>query len=206
MTTLYNDYFQAVIHLLFLGVLGTYLILNLQWYSYRLERVLFHHKKQRWHLTFLLVPLIAYYLTGKYFWIFLLFAQIPMFALWYRKMDKKLVLTARVKRFYLFLLLGALTEQVFCFGRCEFYSVLVPLIAASALSILSETVILNYYRANAKAKLAATRPAPSLFRIAPEHPIDTRNDPALNVTTSNSDRDDMRARITLVLSPVQDHD
>ena len=157
MTTLYNDYFQAVIHLLFLGVLGSYLILNLQWYSYRLERVLFHHKKQRWHLTFILIPLIAYYLTGKYFWIFLLFAQIPMFALWYRKMDKKLVFTARVKRFYLFLLLAALVEQVVCFGRCEFYSVLVPLIAAYALSVLSETVILNYYRANAKAKLKSMK-------------------------------------------------
>lgn len=153
MTTLYNDYFQAVIHLLFLGVLGTYLILNLQWYSYRLERVVFHHKKQRWHLTFFVIPLIAYYLTGKYFWIFLLFALIPMFFFWYKKMDKKLVVTARVKRFYVYLFATALIEQLFCFGRCAFYSVLIPLIIAYALSVLSEGMILNYYRAKAKAKL-----------------------------------------------------
>jgi len=153
MVTEFNNYFQAVTHLFFLGLLGTYLILNLQWYSYRLERVVFHHAKWQWHLTFFVVPVIAYYITGSYFWIFLFFAYLPMSALWYRKMDKKLVVTARVKRFFFFLLVAALGEQAVCFGRCEFFSVLVPLIIAYAFSVLSETLFLRYYRANAKAKL-----------------------------------------------------
>jgi UDP-N-acetylmuramoyl-tripeptide--D-alanyl-D-alanine ligase len=157
METEFSHYSQALTHLLFLGLLGSYLILNLQWYSYRLERVVFHHAKWQWHLSFFVVPVIAYYITGKYFWIFLLFAYLPVAAQWYRRMDKKLVLTARVKRFYLFLLLFALGEQIFCFGRCAYFSVLLPLIAAYAFSMLSETLFLRYYRANAKARLASMK-------------------------------------------------
>jgi len=37
---------------LFLLSMGYYAITNLQWYSYKLERVIFHHTKTWWHFVY----------------------------------------------------------------------------------------------------------------------------------------------------------
>ena len=163
MESIFNDYLQAIVHALFTGILGIYLILNLQWYSYRIERVVFRHKKQKWHLLFFVLPLITYYITERYFWIFLIFAYLPLFIGWYAKLDKKLVLTGRVKRFFGFLLIVAAGEQISCFGQCAYYSVLVPLIMALALSMATENLFFRYYRAKAQGKL---RSMPDLKIVA----------------------------------------
>jgi len=63
--------FELFSHILLTLSLGFYLITNLQWYSYKLERVIFHHTRISWHIVYFLIPVFAYYLTGVYFWIFI---------------------------------------------------------------------------------------------------------------------------------------
>ena len=46
--------------------LGFYLITNLQWYNYKIERVVLKHHKPLWHLFYFFIPFILYYTTGKF--------------------------------------------------------------------------------------------------------------------------------------------
>ena len=50
----------------------------------------------------LFIPFIAYHTTGQFFTIFYLFAVLPAIFVWHKKLDKKLVLTWRVKDFLFF--------------------------------------------------------------------------------------------------------
>jgi len=96
-----QDYLQLtsfITNVVFVMTLGFYLITNLQWYDYKLSRVIFKHHKAHWHLFYFFIPFVAYYTTGKFFSIFLFFALIPALLIWYKRLDKKLVLTWRVKR------------------------------------------------------------------------------------------------------------
>ena len=152
------DYFQIFTlfsHILFTLTLGFYLILNMQWYSYRLERVIFRHKKYIWHLLYFVVPLLAYYTTGKFFWIYFYFGLLPALYIWYRKIDKKLVFTGRVKRFFLFLLFGVIIEDILCLSRfsCHLYGVVLPLIFALTASYLFEKMLFLGFKKEARRKL-----------------------------------------------------
>ena len=149
--------FTVVSHLLLTLTLGFYLILNMQWYSYRLERVLFRHKKYIWHLLYFVIPLFAYYLTGKYFWIYFYFGLLPALYLWYKKIDKKLVFTGRVKRFFLFLLFGAIFEDTLCLttASCHIFGVVLPLLFALLASHLFEKMLFLGFKKEAQKKLRA---------------------------------------------------
>jgi len=76
----------------------------LQWHSYRISRVIFNFHKRWWHIVFFLLPLAfftvatlfgfdkaACYITLSYI--------IVAYYIWLRGVDKKLVVTARIKRF-----------------------------------------------------------------------------------------------------------
>ncbi|RUM62948.1 MAG: UDP-N-acetylmuramoyl-tripeptide--D-alanyl-D-alanine ligase, partial [Sulfurospirillum sp.] len=149
--------FTVVSHLFLTLTLGFYLILNMQWYSYRLERVLFRHKKYIWHLLYFVIPLFAYYLTGKYFWIYFYFGLLPALYLWYKKIDKKLVFTGRVKRFFLFLLFGAIFEDTLCLttASCHIFGVVLPLLFALLASHLFEKMLFLGFKKEAQKKLRA---------------------------------------------------
>ena len=84
--------------------LGFYLIVNLQWYDYKIDRVVLKHHKPLWHFGLFILPFILYYVVPQYF-VAVLALYLVTLALWYYKLDKKLVFTWRVKRF-LILLLG----------------------------------------------------------------------------------------------------
>ena len=144
-------------HFIFILMLGFYVILNLQWYSYRLERVLLKHKKKSWHIAFFLVPLILFYVGGNFFWIFLLFAYIPLFFLWYKKLDKKLTLTHRVKRFFVILIVFCLIEDLSCFEACSKLGVIVPLVLALIVSFSIEKILFLFYKQSAHKKLLAMK-------------------------------------------------
>ncbi len=139
--------------------LGWYLILNMQWYSYKLERVLFRHKKYIWHLLYFLVPVLAYYTTGKYFWIYFYAGFLPALYLWYKKIDKKLVVTARVKRFFLFLVFAILIEDALCLSSksCHLYGVILPLLFALLASYLFEKMLFLGFKKEARKKLASMK-------------------------------------------------
>ena len=151
--------------LLTLG-LGYYFMSAMQWYSYRLERLCFHYHRYDWHLYFLAIPLAGYYLLSG--WPVLLWSVgylISLFA-WYRKLDKKLVFTPRVKRFFLFLLLAALFQDTLCISvwrGCETFGVLIPLLTAHVIALAYEKILFEGFKRSARQKLMRN---PSLKVVA----------------------------------------
>ncbi|MHC3994080.1 Mur ligase family protein [Thiomicrolovo sp. ZZH C-3] len=134
--------------------LGWYLILNLQWYSYKLERVVLNHHKRSWHLLYFVVPFLAYFILGDLFPLFFLL-YFGAFVWWYRRLDKKLVLTRRVRRF--FILLGALTlfgDFLCLIKSCGTLPLFLPLLLAWLLSTGIEKFLFLAYKKEAKRKLA----------------------------------------------------
>jgi len=93
-------------NLVFVMALGLYLITNLQWYDYRISRVVLKHHKPLWHFALFVFPFVLYYTAADYF-PFILAFYLAVLAFWYYRLDKKLVFTWRVRRF--FILLFALT-------------------------------------------------------------------------------------------------
>jgi len=116
-------YLNTIAYFLFIGMIGYYTITNLQWYSYRLKRVIFHHTKIWWHFVYFLIPFVTYELISalthlKYgFGVVLLYT--PLFIWWIKGLDKKLVVTSRVKRFFVALFIFAIfisfgVKGIFC--------------------------------------------------------------------------------------------
>jgi UDP-N-acetylmuramoyl-tripeptide--D-alanyl-D-alanine ligase len=148
--------FELLSHIVFVQVAGFYLITNLQWFNYIFKRVIFHHTKYIWHIIYLIVPIFAYYLTGSYFWIYFYFAYLPSIYLWHRRLDKKLVVTDRVKRFFLFLFLATLFQDLLCVSvtECGVFGTIMPLAASVIVSSLFEKMLFASYKKEAQKKLA----------------------------------------------------
>ena len=155
----YKILLDFVTNVLFVTVLGWYLITNLQWYDYKLSRVVLKHHKPHWHLFYFFIPFIAYYTTGKFFIIFFYFGLIPAMLLWYKKLDKKLVLTWRVKRFLILLLFLVLFQDMLCSlkSACEIYGVFMPLAVTYIGSVMIEKFLFATYKKEAKKKLSSMK-------------------------------------------------
>jgi len=151
----YETLVAFVVNVVFVTLLGWYLITNLQWYDYKLERVILKHHKPHWHILYFIIPLIAYYTTGKFFTIFFIFAVVPSIILWYKRLDKKLVLTWRVKRFLILLVSLTLFQDILCTLKegCGIYGVMLPLALAYIGSTLIEKFLFKVYQKEAKKKL-----------------------------------------------------
>ncbi len=136
--------------------LGWYLILNLQWYSYKIERVVLNHHRRIWHLYWFVLPFAAYFLLGDFF-VFVFPFWLAAFVWWYRKRDKKLVLTWRVKRFFILLALATFFGDFLCLlgEGCRTLPLLLPLLAAWALSTGIEKFLFAVYKKEAARKLGA---------------------------------------------------
>ncbi|WP_456451888.1 Mur ligase family protein [Hydrogenimonas sp.] len=144
-------------HILLVLSLGFYLATNLQWYSYKIERVVLHHTKWVWHVVYFLVPLLAYYFTGLYYWIYFYFAYLPSLWLWWKRLDKKLVFTGRIKRFFALLVALTLFQDLLCLAKesCQVLGVILPLAAAVIGSSFIEKVLFQGFKNQAKRKLAS---------------------------------------------------
>ena len=145
-----------VTNVLFVTVLGWYLITNLQWYDYKLSRVVLKHHKPHWHLFYFFIPFIAYYTTGEFFIIFFYFGVIPAMLVWYKRLDKKLVFTWRVRRFLILLLFLVLFQDMLCTlkSACSTYGVFMPLAVAYIGSYMIEKFLFATYKKEAKKKLS----------------------------------------------------
>ncbi|WP_297943496.1 UDP-N-acetylmuramoyl-tripeptide--D-alanyl-D-alanine ligase [uncultured Campylobacter sp.] len=162
-----------IAHAAFVLLLGFYLITCLQWFSYKPARIIFHFTKPAWHLYFLILPLAAYFgceiaaslCAAK-------FGAAPLYALhvakilivaaytlalwlWQKGLDKKLVFTPRVKRFF-----AILAVCVFSFNAA-FYAaggpilpIFLPLGAALAASFTYERAQAARFKTAARKKLA----------------------------------------------------
>lgn len=152
----YEPLVAFVVNVLFVLVLGWYLITNLQWYDYKLSRVVLKHHKTHWHLIYFVIPFIAYHTTGEFFTIFFIFAVLPAIFLWHKKLDKKLVLTSRVKRFLILLVTLVLFQDILCTLKdsCGVYGVFFPLAIAYIGSTLIEKYLFAIYTKEAKNKLS----------------------------------------------------
>jgi UDP-N-acetylmuramoyl-tripeptide--D-alanyl-D-alanine ligase len=142
---------NTVAYLMFLAAIGYYAITNLQWYSYKLERVAYHHTKPWWNVVYFLVPFALYALVSSlsgYGWVVAL-GYLPMLFLWYRKLDKPLVWTQRVTFFFgVLLLLGVLFAFV-----SSYHAIAIPVLSAHGISVLIEKLRFNGFLRQAQAKL-----------------------------------------------------
>ena len=148
-------WFVFISHILLVTALGYYFMTNMQWYSYKIERVVLHHTRWIWHVIYFLIPLFAYYFTGIYFWIYFYFAYLPALWLWQKRLDKKLVFTPRVKRFFALLIALTLFQDLICLARdaCEVFGVILPLTLAAIGSHLIEKVLFHGFLLKARRKL-----------------------------------------------------
>ena len=155
----YQLLLHFVTNIVFVTTLGWYLITNLQWYDYKIERVILKHHKVQWHFIYFLIPFIAYYTAYEFFWIFFFFAILPATFIWHKKLDKRLVLTGRVKRFLILLVSLTLFQDFICTlkGACEMYGVLMPLMVAYVGSTLIEKYLFSAYKKEASNKLKSMK-------------------------------------------------
>ena len=136
---------------LFLLAMGYYAITNLQWYSYKLNRVMFHHTKTWWHFVYFLIPYALYMLvsyTSNYGFIIVI-AYLALLFQWYRGLDKPLVWTGRVKRFYAIMVLFGLFITV-ALGH---FGVLIPIFLAYFISLFIEKILFNGFKVKAEKKI-----------------------------------------------------
>jgi UDP-N-acetylmuramoyl-tripeptide--D-alanyl-D-alanine ligase len=143
-------------NVLFVLALGYYFMTNMQWYSYKLERVLFHHTKTWWHLVYFLIPLFLYFTVNREsnFSIVVSLAYIAMLYMWRKEQDKPLVFTGRVKRFFaalvFFTLFLVMMKYIIKF---EILVVIIPLILAYATSAMMEAMLFRGFQMKAEKKL-----------------------------------------------------
>jgi len=146
-----------ITHVIFIGALGFYLIVNLQWYHYKISRVLTKHHKIEWHFLYFVLPTTLYFFSwDSFFWIFFYFGYIPSLYLWYKKLDKKLVFTMRVKRFLGLLLFLTIFQDLICLLKeaCQHFGIFMPIIMTVFGSIFVEKFIFISYYNQARNKLS----------------------------------------------------
>ena len=148
-----NQVVNLITYLIFLFALGYYFITTAQWYSYKLNRVIFHHTKPFWNIIYFLVPFAGYEALSLaklniYQPILVVVYLIALF-LWFRKLDKPLIFTGRVKRFFIALLIFAL----FTFFVTKTTLLILPLFLAWFGSVLMEKLLFLGYKNRAISKL-----------------------------------------------------
>lgn len=145
-----------IANIVFVMALGWYLITNLQWYDYRIERVVLRHHKTWWHVAYFIVPFVLYYALGQY-GVFLVAVYIPLLYLWHLRLDKKVVLTWRVKRFLivLFTLAFLINFLLALKGINAAYSVFIPLALAYIASWGMEKFLFLAYKKQAQQKISS---------------------------------------------------
>ena len=144
-----------VFYALFLLAMGYYAITNLQWYSYKLNRVMFHHTKTWWHFVYFLIPYALYMLvsyTSDYGFIVVI-AYLALLFQWYRGLDKPLVWTGRVKRFYAIMILFG----VFIAFALNHFGVIIPIFLAYFISLFIEKMLFNGFKVKAEKKIEAMK-------------------------------------------------
>jgi len=144
---------QMIFYTLFLLAMSYYAITNLQWYSYKLERVVFHHTKAWWHIVYFLLPYALFAFTayiGKGC-VVVVAGYIVALYMWYKKLDKPLVWTPRVKRFMAISVFLGLFMTLISSG--EYKAVIIPIFMAYFLSAYIEKMLFNGFKKQAQKKL-----------------------------------------------------
>lgn len=147
-------------HLVFVLALGFYIILALQWFSYSIYRVVFHYTKPLWHIYFLIIPLVIYSVVGIFFKFYVSFLSIFLVVfifLWHSNLDKKLVFTPRVIRFFVFLIFWTVFFDFITFKFVNFFSNFAPILFALVCSFAFEKINFLIYKKEARKKLLSIK-------------------------------------------------
>lgn len=150
------EYLSIVTKIVLVLSLGWYLITNLQWYNYKLSRVIFKHHKWQWHLTFFISPIVLFFIIpSPYFDIYFFVLYFVSFILWNRKLDRSLVLTSRVKRFLTILLITLFVQISLCLDDdfCSKVTLFLTLIVTLILSNIIEKILFLLFKGRAKKRL-----------------------------------------------------
>lgn len=145
-------------NIVFVMALGFYLITNLQWYDYKIDRVVLKHHKPLWHFALFVLPFLLYFMLPHY-----LFIILPLYlmalGLWYYRLDMKLVFTWRVKRFLILLLVLTffinMLTMIKEFDGVSF--VFLPLLLTYIGSKGAENYMFMVYKKEAQKKLMARK-------------------------------------------------
>ena len=152
--------FELIVHFITVFAIGFYLITTLQWYNYKINRIIFHFHNYKWHIFYLLIPIITYIFAYKFFWIYLFFGYIPALLFWFRKIKKPLNPTKRVKRF--FLILGFIETLNLVFMNKLHYNPGLSLLGVIVLTLIIsefiEYILFVKYKSMAKRKLQKINP------------------------------------------------
>ncbi|PWE24192.1 hypothetical protein [Aliarcobacter skirrowii] len=97
------NYFNFFINFIAIFALSWYLILNLQWYNYKLQRVVLNHHKKVWHLFYFIFPLLLWIVLKEIYFAPILILYLIALYFWAKKLDRSLVYTKRVQRFFIIL-------------------------------------------------------------------------------------------------------
>lgn len=150
------EYLSIVTKIVLVLSLGWYLITNLQWYNYKLSRVIFKHHKWQWHLTFFISPIVLFFIIpSPYFDIYFFVLYFVSFILWNRKLDRSLVLTSRVKRFLTILLITLFVQISLCLDDdfCSKVTLFLTLIVTLIISNIIEKILFLLFKGRAKKRL-----------------------------------------------------
>ena len=150
------EYFNLFTQILLIMSLGYYLITNLQWYNYRLDRVVLKHHKWQWHITYFITPIVLFYLIPDlYYSIYFYALFITIIKFWNKKLDRPVVLTSRVKRFLAILLFATFGISALCLASpsCNNTFVFIPLIIAYAGSFVLEKILFISYKHKGKQRV-----------------------------------------------------
>jgi len=144
---------NSIAYALFILAMGYYFITNLQWYSYKLNRVLLHHTKTWWHFVYFLVPFALYLLVDSVsdYSFVVVIAYLGALYQWYKGLDKPLVFTGRVKRFFAAMLLFA----IFIAVAFKHFAVVIPIFLAYFVSVFIEKMLFNGFKVKAEKKIAS---------------------------------------------------
>ena len=146
------EYFSILTHILVVMSLGWYMITNLQWYNYKLQRVILKHHKQQWHIVYFATPILFFYiLPTLYFNLYFYILYLSSFILWNKNLDRSLVLTSRVKRFLAILLFITFSiDALVVASDSHIFGLILPLLLTYGITSILEKVFFLRFKANAK--------------------------------------------------------
>jgi UDP-N-acetylmuramoyl-tripeptide--D-alanyl-D-alanine ligase len=149
------EYIEIFTHILVVMCLGWCLITNLQWYNYKISRVLLKHHKQQWHIIYFVTPFVLYYILPElYFYIYFYLLYLTSFYFWNRNLDKPLVLTHRVKRFLIILLFTTFAiDALVAASGSELYGLFLPLFITYIITTILEKIFFISFKHKAKSRL-----------------------------------------------------
>lgn len=147
------NYFNFFINFIAIFALSWYLILNLQWYNYKLQRVVLNHHKKVWHLFYFIFPLLLWIVLKEIYFAPILILYLIALYFWAKKLDRSLVYTKRVQRFFIILTIILIFGYFFASKIYFLFAIFLTIL----LSNLTEKLMFNFYKKIAKRRLSSIK-------------------------------------------------